>query len=249
MYVPANYNPAVPTALVLSFHGLDSSAVSQERYAGLQEKSEESGYLILSPEGTNDPRRWYISGPFEPGYTDDVVFVRALLDQVRSEYCIDGKRIYAMGISNGAGISALLGCALNDQLAAIALVAGSPYSNLCDTKGPMPVVIFHGTADLLVPFNGGFISLAPLSVRENLARWANHNGCGDTMRESRIADDVQVDYYESCTSGADTILYVIQGGGHTWPGADIPVLTLGKTTQSIDATDIIWDFFRAHIKQ
>jgi polyhydroxybutyrate depolymerase len=40
------------------------------------------------------------------------------------------------------------------------------------------------------------------------------------------------------------VLYVIDGGGHTWPGS-IDVARLGATTHEIYATDEIWDFFQA----
>jgi polyhydroxybutyrate depolymerase len=41
------------------------------------------------------------------------------------------------------------------------------------------------------------------------------------------------------------VLYVIEGGGHTWPGAlDRP--GLGRITQSVNATELIWRFFEEH---
>jgi polyhydroxybutyrate depolymerase len=46
--------------------------------------------------------------------------------------------------------------------------------------------------------------------------------------------------------GAEVILLVIQGGGHTWPGRTWPVPWLGKTTHSISANDLMWEFFKQH---
>ena len=47
-------------------------------------------------------------------------------------------------------------------------------------------------------------------------------------------------------SGATEVgLYRIDGGGHTWPGAD-PRKAIGLTTQQVSATDQILAFFARH---
>jgi len=44
------------------------------------------------------------------------------------------------------------------------------------------------------------------------------------------------------------VVYVIDGGGHSWPGAsqDLPVFMVGKASQNMDATKVIWEFFQKH---
>ncbi len=258
LHVPRSYDPSRPTPLVLNFHGFGSNAVQQDLASGMPTKSESEGFILATPQGTSDPPRWYTTSPFELGYTDDVAFAKDLIAELSKSLCIDPKRIYATGISNGAGMASYLGCALNDEIAAVALVAGPPYSDLCRDRGPMPVVAFHGTGDLVVPFQGGVGGLYPVSVPESMKRWAEHNGCDMTLKTEEVASDVTREWYEGCTDGADAELYVIHGGGHTWPGSKIPLplllgnltlpLLLGNTTHSISATDIIWDFFVAHPK-
>jgi polyhydroxybutyrate depolymerase len=167
-------------------------------------------------------------------------------------FCIDESRVYAMGISNGGGMTSLLGCRLNDRFAAIAPVAGSPYSELlCSGAGPMPIVAFHGTDDELVPFEGGpggRLGLPLNAVRDNMLGWARHNGCDLTLQTQRIAEDVVLESYGSCADGADAQLYVVEGGGHTWPGSSRNIRALGTTTRSISATGIAWQFFTEHAK-
>ncbi len=252
LYVPRSYDPAKKTPLVLNFHGFGSNGQEQEAYARMPQKAEEAGFITVAADGTSEPRRWYIYGAAEHGYVDDFAFVNDLIDHLEATLCIDPGRIYATGMSNGAGLSSLLGCRLNDRLAAIAPVAGSPYSApLCQGKAPMPVVIFHGTADGSVPFEGGpggRLNLAVRGARQNEKDWAAHNGCATVPTVERVATDVLRESYSGCKAGADTVLYVVEGGGHTWPGAaDVPLL--GRTTHSIDATSLIWDFFAAHPKQ
>jgi len=112
------------------------------------------------------------------------------------------------------------------------------------------VVAFHGTADPNVPFEGGPTYAGPEhtptggrhnSVRAALKVWAQSGGgSGDVVSET-VASDVILEKYSS-----DVWLYIIAGGGHTWPGATTDAGPLGKTTQSIKATDLLWDFFRTH---
>jgi polyhydroxybutyrate depolymerase len=249
LYVPASYSASKPAAVVLNFHGFGSSAAEQEAYSRMTAMADRAGFITVAPDGTGSPRRWYIYGMFEPGFVDDFAFVDDLLDHLSTTLCIDERRVYATGISNGGGMSSLLGCRLNDRIAAIAPVAGSPFPGaICRGKQPVPAIIFHGTEDSLVPFEGGVggrLGLALQSVRQNAADWAAHNGCAPAPSVERVAPDVLRESFSGCKRRADVVLYVVEGGGHTWPGA-VSVPLLGRTTQSIDATSLIWEFFASH---
>jgi polyhydroxybutyrate depolymerase len=251
LFVPASYDTNSPTALVLNFHGFGGNARQQEANSHMTQEAERSGFITVSSDGTEDPQRWHIYGRREEGYAEDFQFVRDLVAHVSSRLCIDPARIYATGMSNGAGFSSLLACELNDVIAAIAPVAGSPFPGpLCRDKQPVPILAFHGTEDDLVPFDGGpsgRLGLPGRGVRENQRQWAEFNGCDLTLKSQRVAGDVVLESYGNCTNGADTQLYVIEGGGHSWPGASLPA-RFGASTRSIDATALIWQFFAAHSK-
>jgi polyhydroxybutyrate depolymerase len=248
LYVPTSYDASTPLPLVLNFHGFSSNAWQQERYSGFIDIAEREGFVLVTPDGTSTPRRWHIYGKWERGYVDDFAFTEDLIDEVSAGVCIDQARVYATGISNGAAMSSLLGCK-SDRIAAIGPVAGSPYSALlCRNAGPVPVIAFHGTDDELVPCdggNGGRRGLPGTPVRENMLGWAEHSGCDVTLQTERIASDVLLERYTICDEGADVLLYVIEGGGHTWPGARV-VPWLGYTTLLISSSELIWSFFVAH---
>jgi polyhydroxybutyrate depolymerase len=252
LYIPESYNPSKPAPLVLNFHGYGSNAIEQESYSGFKAVADQAGFVLVTPEATSDPQEWFLYGPIEPDYVDDFAFIDRLIDYLEATLCIDASRVYATGISNGGGMTSLVGCRLNQRIAAIAPIAGSPYSDSdCNGQGPMPVISFHGTDDPLVPFEGAEpspLNLFAVPVRQNMQEWAQHNGCDMTLHSQRIAEDVVLESYTNCDAGADVELYVIEGGGHTWPGAASDSPGLGVTTHSISASQLIWAFFAAHPK-
>jgi polyhydroxybutyrate depolymerase len=251
LYLPPAYDGRRLLPLVLDFHGFAGIARDQEAYTAFKHKAEAEGFITVTPDGSGEPQRWYLAGTRLPGYTDDVAFVRQLIDSLEASLCVDPARVYATGISNGGGFASLLGCELNDKIAAIAPVAGELFvAPRCLGKTAIPVVAFHGTDDPVVSFTGrggGQLGVTFGDVRGTMKQWAAFNGCNPAPSSQRIAADVVLESYGGCARGADVHLYVIEGGGHTWPGAiDIP--GLGKTTHSISATDLIWRFFAAHPK-
>ena len=42
------------------------------------------------------------------------------------------------------------------------------------------------------------------------------------------------------------VLFVIQGGGHTWPGKKPPLKLLGRSTLDISANELLWEFFQQY---
>ena len=141
--VPASYDPTRPAPLILDFHGLGSDQDQQALYSGLNPKAGAEGYIVITPAGTGAIRHW--SWPPLPGGVADVDFVKQMLATTSRTLCIDAKRVYATGISDGAIFSTKLACALPGRLAAIAPVAGVNGSKVCGAGTPRTSVLaFHG---------------------------------------------------------------------------------------------------------
>jgi polyhydroxybutyrate depolymerase len=65
--------------------------------------------------------------------------------------------------------------------------------------------------------------------------------------DSVVAADVTRLEYTKCADDAAVVLYTIKGGGHTWPGGHpLPEWFVGPTSDRIDASSLMWAFFRAH---
>lgn len=175
--------------------------------------------------------------------------------------------MFATGISNGAIFSQFLGATLSTRIAAIAPVAGGiavPLDRKFAPEQPVSVLIMHGTEDPLVPYEGGAITLpwgkkrgAIISTDAAIERWVRHNGCRaapsiDALPDTAPDDGTRVTRiaYTGCQRGSEVVLYRIQGGGHTWPGGVqyLPKRVIGNLSQDVDATEIIWMFFKTHGK-
>jgi polyhydroxybutyrate depolymerase len=242
VHIPPSYQSGTPMSLVLNLHGLNETAAQQEALSGMSAKADSAGFIVVYPEGID--QTWHI-GP-GPAAATDMQFIRDLVAELQSRLSIDPARIYAAGISNGAQMSNLLGCNASDIIAAIGPVSGgySPAQE-CAPGRPVPVVGFHGTADQLIPYEGDAATQGRLLMpaKEWAAAWAARNGCSPTPAVTYQGSEVTGETWSGCREGADVVFYTIEGGGHGWPGASSGA---GVTTNEIDATDIIWEFFAAH---
>jgi len=252
LYVPSTYDASKPAPLVISMHGAGGWPVQQMRVSRWNRLAEREGFIVVYPSGLDRgrPRVWRVNAG--SGLSHDVRFIAALIDKIAASYNIDRKRIYANGLSNGGGMSFVLSCTLSDRIAAVGLVASAqtlPWSWCRDTRA-VPMIAFHGTADPVIPYDGGVSWMSdrvfpsmPIWAR----KWAKRNGCGAEPVSSTIAADVSRREFTHCTDDASVVLYTIRNGGHTWPGGGpLPQWLVGRTSDSVDATREMWAFFRAH---
>src|SRR5712691_13334857 len=154
LYVPQSYDRAKPTPLVISMHGAAGWPAQQMNLSGWNRLADEQGFIVVYPSGSDVPKIWHVDRG--AGLMRDVRFISALIDTLEAAYNIDPTRIYANGISNGGGMAFVLSCTLSDRIAAVGMVAAAqtlPWS-WCTDHRPVPMIAFHGTADL-VPYQGG----------------------------------------------------------------------------------------------
>lgn len=262
-YLPAATGTE-PLPLVVDLHGYLSGSAGQAAISDLATTAEAEGFVLATPQGNSDLPYWNAVPHDE--LPDDVAFVEALIDDVGTTTCIDPRRVYVDGFSNGAFLASLVACRLSDQVAAVAAVAGLQEPEGCDPQRPVPVLAIHGTDDQFVSFDGGpnpaldglswnddsrlaFDGLPFAPVTATAAGWAARNGCAPDPVVTEVAPAVERTTYEGCDADATVELYVVDGAGHTWPGsafAAASASTLGPATDEIDANDVIWAFFADH---
>jgi polyhydroxybutyrate depolymerase len=257
-HVPASYDPRKPMPVVLVLHGAVMNGPIMEWFCGMSKKADEAGFIAVYPNGTGPGGTlltWnagVFPGGLNPRRADDVKFIRMVLDDLAGLVSVDPKRVYASGMSNGGMMAYRLAAEMPERIAAVAVVCGVLCTEDTEPKCPVPVLHFHGTKDSLIPFDGTKSGSGPYrfpSVMENLQTWCKVNGCAEVPRERELPtkeDKLKVVCKDFCTGKekAPVILYMIEGGGHTWPGMHRHAAFLGATTDNISANDLIWDFFR-----
>ena len=125
----------------------------------------------------------------------------------------------------------------------------------------MPVLIINGKEDPLERWEGGEIRLGGrtygvvLSVADTVEFWVEKDRCTSSPVVTQLPDTdpadgttVWTEVYGGCEGDAEVVLYAIEGGGHTWPGGlqYLPEAIIGKTSREFNASEVIWQFFKAH---
>ena len=257
--VPSVHDGQTPLPLVISLHG-GSEFYSSTRLLVL---AEDEGFVAVAPRDAYQDW-WMVWEPQLPGYdlsldNPDIALVDALIDRLGEELCLDLARVYATGFCVGAAGASVLGCVLDDRIAAIAPVVWPPdLGETCNPERPVPVLAIHGIHDSDVPYEGGgpaawFLNLVmkdgsfvrdsawgqwliaanAVGAQENLTAIAARYGC---KPEPSVEPLGEADHYVWACPDDAAVELVAHDGGHTWLSN-----TDGRTTEQL-----IWDFFEQH---
>jgi polyhydroxybutyrate depolymerase len=252
LYEPDMVDKMLPVPLVISIHGLADWPARQAAMSRWNTLADEEGFLVVYPAGTGFPPHWNTGGIMNGKWSTEreVKFFQYLLDHLSKDYRIDTKRVYANGFSNGGGMAVLLAHFLPDRITAIGLVSAAItiQPKDFDPETTIPMILFHGTSDPIVPYHGGLPLLSRRSfpdIPDWTARLAEHFGCSPEGRELTKKGEVSSVVYSTCRQNAKIVLYSVNGGGHAWPGGKpLPFAMVGHTTLDIDATRLMWKFFQ-----
>tara|TARA_Y100001968_G_C19416278_1_gene749185 strand:- start:795 stop:1841 length:1047 start_codon:yes stop_codon:yes gene_type:complete len=256
LYVPDIYSNDQPAPLVFNLHGYGSNAGQQMIYSNFYTIADTAGFILVYPQGTlNDiGSAYWNSDPLGLSTVDDIGFLSNLIDEIASQYNINLEQVYSTGMSNGGFMSYRLACELSDKIAAVASVTGSmneSQATSCSPEQSVPIMQIHGTADLVVLYEGSSI-METLPIEEVVSYWVNYNQCDidpivTNLPDVNTLDLCQAEHYvyENGLNDVSVEFYKIINGGHTWPGAAIP-LTGNNTNQDFNASEKIWNFFQQY---
>ena len=269
IHIPPSWDEIESMPLVIALHGGGGTGkrMVSLTQGGLNTLADKEGFIVAYPDGIK--KRWNDGRDERFSQADDVAFISALIEHFVQAMNIDRARIYATGVSNGAHMSMRLVRELSDKIVAVALVAYSMqkrYEQVPVSTKPVSFLIMTGTSDPFTPWQGGNtpdpagrrMLEEVLSVPQTVGVLVSHNQCSSTPtivyepdKDSQDGTRVRKEVYENGKDGTEVILYAIEGGGHTWPGGYqyLPERIIGRTSKDIDANEVIWGFFKKHVRK
>jgi poly(3-hydroxybutyrate) depolymerase len=218
--VPDNYDANKPYKLIFAWHGLGGTAmrIQSGGFYGLKQKAMNS-VIFVAAQGL-DTSNQVGSGP---GWDNmggrDVKFTSAMLEYMRTTYCIDNERIFSVGMSYGGIMSNTVGCALGDDFRAIAPMSGagpSAFGGGAKCTGQVAAWLSHGNMDNVVAFSSG---------QGSRDHWVMANHCDANMTQPEGSNGCVA--YQGCDAGFP-VVWCEFDGGHIPPSF---------------AAEEIWSFF------
>lgn len=172
--VPSGYQPSTPYPVVFALHGNGGNA-SGVRAALDLERHAHGRAIFVYPEGVGGG--WDLDS--ESGKNRDVALFDAVLLSLHQSLCLDERRVFVTGFSNGAYMANQLACRRGERIRAVATHAGGgPYENagatyddqghlVCPGKAVAALVV-HGMSDRTV---------APSEGQKSIDHWSFANRC------------------------------------------------------------------------
>lgn len=258
-------NLAKASAAVLVFHGSNQTAKSVRSFSGntfdaLAERGVVVAYLDGYKKNWNDAR---ISSNFaaRKDGVDDVAFTVAAIDFLANSYQVDTSRVFLVGFSAGGAMVIRLVHEIPTRVAGAAIISATqPVADnfmVTDSEpSPLPMVLFHGTGDPLVPYEGGIASLwgfrprgLGLSARQTADYYAERNGITERPESRRLAGSAEsgktsIERTDYRQDGHEPVTqYTVHGGGHIIPSPKKAPWIMGRSTSSLVAAQAIDEFF------
>ncbi|MBF6174345.1 alpha/beta hydrolase family esterase [Nocardia blacklockiae] len=220
-----------PAPLLVALHGGGSNPALHETQSGWTPFAAQQKFVVAYPQGgkddVSDPNRpddrsWF----FENGNGTDVDFLLGVISAVKSSVCVDSKRVYMAGHSNGGQMTSRMACAASAQLGATAMYAGGSHGG-CEDGVPIRKLSFgFFTAD-------NDFTQAPVFAAH--LQWRGTIGCSNNAT-TETGPEIAEGYNYPCDQGANVVWRKYKDGGHEWPSG----------TRGADVRTRMWQLFQNH---
>jgi len=163
LHVPSIYDPEDPTPVVFMLHGTSGDGERFYNISGWKEVGEVQNILTVYPsswryniidEGIpKNITKWnayQTSWVFAPGETprDDIGFLRAIIEELKSKFNVDSTRFYMVGFSNGGVMTGRCAIEMSNQLAAVIQASGNlPPDTTFIPARKLPIMFQVGNSD------------------------------------------------------------------------------------------------------
>lgn len=187
-YLPKDFDDTKEYPLVLFLHGAgergdDIDVAARHGYMKyVREEGMEYPFICISPQCPYD-KYWGC-------YTESLL---AFLEYILATLPIDKNRVYLTGLSMGGTGTWMLAMAAPDMFAAIAPICGSGICWNAEAIKDIPVFIYHGDCDDVVPISESINMLSKLNTiggnaQIKICYGIGHNAWDYAYSEKELAD-------------------------------------------------------------
>lgn len=218
LHVPSALAAGTALAVVVDLHGAGGNGSQQKGGSGFSALADKEKFLAVFPDGVDG--YWNVDdkccGTAGKEKVDDVGFLKAIITKLQTDTCVDAKRIYVTGFSNGGGLTHRMGCDAADVIAAIAPVDTDLRTQPCNAARAISMMEIRGMADSLEPYEGGMVGPAggqylAVGAKASLKLWADIDKCTGTT----TALDKYCESYTQCADGVEADLCSLPNTDHS----------------------------------
>lgn len=227
---------SVPGPLIVALHGQFEGPKRFRGTSRLDTLAEALGAVIAYPQAVGEA--WQAGQT--PRDASDVAYLSRVIRTLQANPQVAPRPVLVIGHGQGGAMALRMACDAPDLVLGVGVVSGKLLRSYpCRSGRPLPTVLMHGTADPILPHDGG---AATLSASETVAIWAARNRCSNNVRVRRVDQtrgdntSVVIRQYETCRAVLSHVQ--ILGGGYGWPGGRATSSrTFGPQTRDIRAVD------------
>jgi polyhydroxybutyrate depolymerase len=231
--IPPTHRPEEKAPVLFMLH---DSGDKPEQYGreglGISQMAARKGWIAVFPQGSEKHDKGYrwshgLCFPDDRKKTDEVGFFRALIEQLKKDVKVDDRRLYAMGFGSGGHMTQVLGSALGDTLAGIAVIGGMSIcqreggeeERIPEPKEPISAIMLFGAKDPALNIEGGKTEggLTTGSVKDMTAIWTKVDKCGDPNERGKETDAAITIDHKCDETGKRVLTVILNRTGHSIP--------------------------------
>jgi polyhydroxybutyrate depolymerase len=209
---PANYNASMAHPLLMVYAPARTNRYESEDFMDLTQEATAAGFIVAYA----DHRK------MTPETIEELAAIPGLIEK---KWCIDKKRIFLTGHSDGGTIAmgiAFINGTKHIPAAIAPSAAGIRGEDLKEyhCPNPLPVMVMHSSHDTLLPGYG----------KEAIQWWAACNGC-ETASSVTDADGCVT--YRGCKNNVPTRYCEGTGRHPEWPGKNKAIIDFFRSCQDV----------------
>lgn len=215
--LPQNYQNDNSYKLLLAFHPSGGDSEEMQSFSQFEKLSHD--YIVAYPK--SEQVEWNEGCDCNIAHrlgADDLGFTLKVIDDIKARHNIAAGEVYAAGYSQGGLFVQNLACNLSDSFKAVAVVAAPMSVQLassCAPAQPVAMMMVHGTADPVLPYQGSDDSnFGLLSSPDAIALMAGKNAALPYALEKSLNSHVSLHSYHNGSQKFQ--LYSVKNGGHNW---------------------------------